>query len=124
MTAGYENTKQANINFRKVGKGMQKIKWLLVGALGVCVLGLVACGEDKTIYEGTATNPTTSTSTSTTSTTTTTLNGEDQFNQSCAACHTAAAVAKVTLEEIKANSMTMGLDDTQLQKIVDYLATK
>lgn len=52
------------------------------------------------------------------------LTGEEQFAKSCGGCHSARGLAKTTLAQIKSAAMTMGVDDVQLQKIVDYLATK
>ncbi len=57
------------------------------------------------------------------------LDGEAQYKKSCgtASCHgvpTRLPKSNRTVAAFKAAGMTFGLDDTQLQKIADYLATQ
>lgn len=56
--------------------------------------------------------------------TTTEETGKSLWNSNCSGCHNvASAMAGITVSDIKSNSMTYGLTDAQLQKIVDYLNT-
>jgi len=48
--------------------------------------------------------------------------GQQLYAQACQECHTAAALSFVTTTLIKEKSMTFGLNDAELVKLVAYLA--
>ena len=86
---------------------MKLVRCLILVALSVALLVFSGCGDDDA--------PAVTATTATT--------GQQLYAQNCQACHTAASISFVTVPIIKQYDMTIGLNDAQLQTLVDYLKT-